>query len=486
MTTTVDRVAALADLVPPRWDPEVEEALMGSLLDKPGEVWPLVVGRVLPEDFHDPRIAKVWEVVSSLITAGVAINLESVTAALRDAGAAAAVGAPRFLYELTARATTGVWAEQWVKDLLRASAVRRVQRSALNTLWASSQGTYEDVVKEAVGIEKALSERATVDEAVAMSASIEEFTASLGKDADRSITGHTTGFVELDTLLGGLGDGQMITLAARPRLGKTSLGLAMLVAAAKDLVARGERGVCLFVSIEMPIRDINRRLISQLASVTEATLKSPSTISKDALDRAHAAAHALHDLPIYIHDKLEWLHDLRALLYRMRLRHGRVRLVMIDYLQLLRAKLDRRDANREQEVAEISRTLKALAKEFDCPIVPLAQLNRSCETRPGKDKRPMLSDLRESGAVEQDSDVVMFIYRDEVYRPDTEDKGIAEIIVAKQRSGPSDTVRLRFEGHFTRFSDLRAAVERPSREEEDSFPEVPSGEGIEVAYEDSP
>jgi replicative DNA helicase len=839
VSASVDRIDALADLIPPRWDQEVEEALAGSLLDRPGEVWPRCVGRILDEDFHDARIAKVWEVSARLCAAGVTLTLESVSSALREAGAYSAVGGARFLHELVAKAATGVWAEQWVEDLLRTASVRRVQRAALRTLYASAQGSYEDVVKEAAAIEKALTERATLEEAVSMRAGMEEFTDSLGEDAALETTGRTTGSKSLDKLLGGLGDGQMITIAARPGMGKaqpldaavltprgfvrmgdlrvgdrvigsdgkphrvtgvypqgprpvyrvvtndgatteccdehlwftqtrnerrrgskgsvkslatiretlktergtranhhipvvkavefndsgdrpvppyllglllgdgclttgcvlfcnpepdlrarfaahlppsditveadeltlrvrraqrtnersetaqrlasiglhgtdcygkfipqayllasvaerlellrglldtdgyvvdsgqcveystssarlaedvaflarslggivtdnphvpsytvggarresaavshrmcirfpnklvpvssakhrarwredidavqgryldrvepaglkecqciavdvpdhlyvtdgfilthnTSLALGMLVAAGQDLHARDEEGVCLFVSVEMPRKEINRKAVSQLAGVTESALKHPRSLSSEVMDRVTSSANALAQLPIYVHDKVEWLHDLRSLLYRMRLKHKRLRLVVIDYLQLMRAKLDRRDANREQEVAEVSRSIKSFAKEFACPFLALSQLNRGCETRPGKNKRPMLADLRESGSLEQDSDVVMFVYRDEIYNKDTEDKGIAEIIVAKQRSGPTDTVRLAFVKQYTRFADL--AVELPmggrtdETEADDAFPEVPPQDagGIETEWE---
>ena len=144
--------------------------------------------------------------------------------------------------------------------------------------------------------------------------------------------------------------GAETTLAARPAMGKTSLGLGMLVAAGKDLVARNEEGVCLFVSIEMPRVEIVRRLTSQLTGVTEAELKSPGSLPSETIDRVSAVANELAHLPIYIHDATYWLHDLKSLLYRMRLKHKRLRLVVIDYLQLMRAKLDRKESNREQEV----------------------------------------------------------------------------------------------------------------------------------------
>jgi len=476
-------IESIADIIPPRWDQEVEEALAGALLDKPEEVWPRVVGRVLPEDFHDPRVAKVWEVATGLLSANITLTIGTMARALREAGAHDAVGGARFLHELIAHAAASVWAEQWMEDLLRAAAVRRIQRAALRTLMASAQGSYEDVVKEASSMETVIAERATIEDAVSMSDGVTELMNLIVDGSSLETIGRTTGFKSLDELLGGYSDGQMITLAARPAMGKTSLGLGMLVAAGKDLVARNEEGVCLFVSIEMPRVEIVRRLTSQLTGVTEAELKSPGSLPSETIDRVSAVANELAHLPIYIHDATYWLHDLKSLLYRMRLKHKRLRLVVIDYLQLMRAKLDRKESNREQEVAEVSRSIKSFAKEFKCPFLALAQLNRGCETRPGKNKRPMLADLRESGSLEQDSDVVMFIYRDEVYNKDTEDKGIAEVIVAKQRSGPTDTVRLRFARHITRFMDLQSEMFDGNSFKEVP-PEEPTHDGIETAWED--
>lgn len=492
---SIERLESLADLVPPRWDQEVEEALAGALLDRPGTVWPRVVGRILDEDFHDARIAKVWEVSARLCAAGVTLTLESASSALREAGAYSAVGGARFLHELVAKAATGVWAEQWVEDLLRTAAVRRVQRAALRTLMASAHGSYENVVQEAAGIEKALNERVTVAEPKTLSACADEF-ADAQDSSPQDVARVSTGFLALNALLGGFSEGQLVTIAARPAMGKTSLGLAMLLAIGRHIKAQSEEGVCLFVSLEMPYPELFRRMISQMTGIPEYVLKNIKGAEKDDREKVKSsttpAANELKTLPILIQDSLEWLHDLQSTLYRLRLRHKRVSCVVIDYLQLVRARLDRRDATREQEVAEVSRTLKKLAKEFKCPILALSQLNRACESRPNK--RPMLADLRESGAVEQDSDVVMFVYRDEVYRSDSADRGIAEIIVAKQRSGPIGTARLNFESSCTRFTDKFDEIHStrevtPMRGESihqfsEVPPEEPTRDGIETAWED--
>ncbi len=208
----------------------------------------------------------------------------------------------------------------------------------------------------------------------------------------------------------------------------------------------------LFFSLEMPRIELANRLMCADARIDQSRLRS-NLLTQDDVTALTASANKLHSLPIYIDDSGDLtLLELRAKARRIKSERD-MSLIVIDYLQLMKASRERMDS-REREISEISRGLKGLAKELDVPIIALSQLNRGCETRPGKDKRPMLADLRESGAIEQDADVVMFIYRDEVYNRDTEDKGIAEIIIAKQRNGPTDTIRLRFIRELTKFENL--------------------------------
>ncbi len=208
----------------------------------------------------------------------------------------------------------------------------------------------------------------------------------------------------------------------------------------------------LVFSLEMPRVELANRLMCAEARVDQSRLRS-NLLTQDEVTALTSAANKLHSLPMYIDDSGDLtLLELRSKARRIKNERD-MSLIIIDYLQLMKASRDKMES-REREISEISRGLKSLAKELDVPIIALSQLNRACETRPGKDKRPMLADLRESGAIEQDADVVMFIYRDEVYNRDTEDKGIAELIIAKQRNGPTDTVRLRFIRELTKFENL--------------------------------
>jgi replicative DNA helicase len=290
------------------------------------------------------------------------------------------------------------------------------------------------------------------------------------------VTGLETGFTGLDRLCSGLHRGDLYVVAARPGMGKTAfvLNLAVNVAAPKSVRAPQEgepyfeapieqpgHGV-LFCSLEMPREQLAARLLAAEARVNMSAIRSGRPLREDWPKLTDAAAR-LSRLPLWIDDTPALtLLDLRAKIRRLQAEIQRgdahvpaqgLGLVAVDYLQLMQG---RRDAqSREQEISELSRGLKALAKELQVPVIALSQLNRAVETRTTKDKRPQLSDLRESGAIEQDSDTIVFIYRDEYYfRESTEKKGVAELIVAKQRNGPTGTIETRFTDAYTRFDNL--------------------------------
>jgi replicative DNA helicase len=284
-----------------------------------------------------------------------------------------------------------------------------------------------------------------------------------------AITGMPSGFVELDRRMSGLHPGDLYIVAARPGMGKTSfvLNMAVNIAQPRRIVQDGNEferpgyGVAFF-SLEMPREQLASRLLASEGRVDVSKIRSGQIKGEDWHKLTEAAA-MLGRTPLWLDDTPAIsLLDLRAKLRRLQAevsrdlgdgpRAEKLGIVMIDYLQLMSG---RRDAgSREQEISEISRGLKQLAKEMKVAVVALSQLNRAVETRTTKDKRPQLSDLRESGAIEQDADAIMFIYRDEYYFEDSPDQGIAEIIVAKQRNGPTGKVRVRFESAYTRFDNL--------------------------------
>jgi len=268
------------------------------------------------------------------------------------------------------------------------------------------------------------------------------------------ITGISTGFTDLDTETAGLQRGDLIIVAGRPSMGKTSF--AMNIA---EHIAVQQKGTVAVFSLEMPKEHLVLRMLASMARVNAGKMRSGQLESID-FEHLTDAAGNLVDSRLFINDSMDvTLMDLRSQLRRMR-REGPVDLVVIDYLQLMRGRADL--DNRAQEISEISRGLKGLAKEMDCPVIALSQLNRSLEQR--TNKRPMLSDLRESGAIEQDADVIFFVYREEVYLRNDESakgkerynevKGKAEIIIGKQRNGPVGAVAMAFQGEYTRFANL--------------------------------
>ncbi|MGH7248594.1 MAG: replicative DNA helicase, partial [Pseudomonadota bacterium] len=262
------------------------------------------------------------------------------------------------------------------------------------------------------------------------------------------VTGVPTGFTDLDRITAGLQPADLVVIAARPSMGKTALALNIAAYAATE--AEPRRGVAFF-SLEMSKEQLALRMLCSEARVNSAKARSGFLGERDFPKLAEAAG-MLADAPIFIDDSSDTSAiTLKAKCRRLaRERGSNLGLIMVDYMQLMRSA--RPGESREKEIAEISRSLKALAKELKVPVIALSQLNRQVETRP--DRRPLLADLRESGAIEQDADVIAFIYRDEMYRgKESKTPGIAEIIVAKQRNGPTDTVQLTYLGEYTRFEN---------------------------------
>jgi replicative DNA helicase len=245
----------------------------------------------------------------------------------------------------------------------------------------------------------------------------------------------------------GLQPGDLVIVAGRPSMGKTSLALNM----AENVALDTGLPVAVF-SMEMASTQLTMRLLGSVGRLDQHKMRT-GRLEDDDWERLTHALGRLNEAPIYI-DEGAALNsfDIRARARRLSRQCGKLGLIVIDYLQLMSAPGGRQSENRATEISEMSRSLKALAKELDVPVVALSQLNRSVEQRP--DKRPVMSDLRESGAIEQDADLILFIYRDEVYNPDTPDKGVAEIIIAKQRNGPIGRVRLTFLGEYTRFENF--------------------------------
>lgn len=267
------------------------------------------------------------------------------------------------------------------------------------------------------------------------------------RDNPSDVTGVPTGFADLDSMTSGLQPGDLVIVAGRPSMGKTAFSLNM----AENVALDTGLPVAVF-SMEMAATQLAMRMIGSVGRLDQHRMRTGRLEDEDWV-RLTTALGRLNDAPIFIDEGAGLTSfDLRARARRLHRQCGKLGLIVVDYLQLMSAPANRQGENRATEISEISRSLKSLAKELDVPVVALSQLNRSVEQRP--DKRPVMSDLRESGAIEQDADVILFIYRDEVYNPDSPDKGTAEIIIAKQRNGPIGRVRLTFLGEHTRFENF--------------------------------
>lgn len=263
------------------------------------------------------------------------------------------------------------------------------------------------------------------------------------KSHSKGITGIASGYKKLDALSSGFQNSDFVILAARPSMGKTALALTIATNAAKNGVTVG------FFSLEMSAEQLTLRILSAESGIAHHNIRNATISSEEWVSLTNTAAH-LAEMKLFIDDTaMMSIMDLRAKARKLKMEHG-LQFLVIDYLQLLHS--SKRHENRHQEVSQISRSLKALAKELAIPILSLSQLSRAVESR--MDKRPMLSDLRESGAIEQDADLIMFLYRDIVYNTDTENPALSELIVGKQRNGPTGTVYLSFSKELTKFEDL--------------------------------
>ncbi len=264
------------------------------------------------------------------------------------------------------------------------------------------------------------------------------------RDNPSDITGVPTGYHDLDQRTSGLQGGDLVIIAGRPSMGKTALALNI----AEHVAVENRLPVAVF-SMEMSGTQLAMRMLGSIGHLDQHKLRT-GRLTDDDWNRLTNAVGKLHDAPIHIDESaaINAL-ELRARSRRLHRQYGKLGLIVIDYLQLMSSTGDSEDENRATQISAMSRSLKALAKELDVPVVALSQLNRGLEQRPNK--RPLMSDLRESGAIEQDADLILFIYRDEVYNDSTPDKGVAEIIIGKQRNGPIGTVKLTFLGEYTRF-----------------------------------
>jgi len=441
---------------------EAEQSVLGAMLLSDRTHYAFVIEEGLKvEDFYRERHREVYESMLALFTAGESIDVLTVTEHLRSRGRLDSAGGQAEIDALTA-AVPAVGNLRQYAQIVRDRALLRRLLTASYEIQASVHG-HEAPARELVEwAERAVLEVAHDDRQKDFRLVGEVLHAEVRKWQElsaegRSLTGTPSGFADLDSITGGFQPGNLIIIAARPSMGKSALvtNMAENVALSKD----HRRPVALF-SLEMSEAELAQRFIASQASIKGDDLRKGRLRDEAKWKRVLRTAGEYDAAPLYVDDSSDiGIMDVRAKARRLHQQamaeYGGLGLVIVDYLQLMRA--DSRIENRVQQVGEMSRGLKILARELNVPVIALSQLSRGVESR--TDKRPMLSDLRESGQIEQDADLVMFIYRDEYYFPETTDKpGEAELIIAKHRNGGLGDVPLTFQNEYPRFLGLQRAA----------------------------
>ncbi len=431
---------------------EAEQSVLGGvLLDNTSLNH--IVDIVKAGDFYRPAHGAVFETILKLTEKGEPVDEVTVTNALREAGKLELAGGPAGVTSLVERIPTAANIVSYAKIVREKSIARKLISAATEIVsdGYEDSGDIDGMLDKAERIIFEINDSRDRRGLVHAKDIVKEAFRRIEKLYERreAVTGVPTGFDELDKMTAGLQPSDLLILAARPAVGKTALALSL----AANSAIRHKKSVAVF-SLEMSKEQLVMRLLCSEGRI-DGTRMRGGFLSENDWPRLARAAGSISEAPLLIDDSgVLTVLDLRAKCRRLK-SDNMLDLIIIDYLQLMQGppNID----SREQQISAISRGLKQLAKELNVPIMALSQLNRGVEQR--QDKRPMTSDLRETGAIEQDADIIMFIYRDEVYNPETTDKGVAEIIIAKQRNGPTGTVKLKFFNEYTRYENLAVGRE---------------------------
>ena len=432
---------------------EAEQSVLGGLL-LDNASWDRIADRLAGEDFyrHDHRL--IFQHVSRLIEQSRPADAITVFEALQTSGKAGEAGGLAYLNALAQNTPSAANIRRYAEIVRERAVLRRlvsvgeeVAAAALNPQGRDAKQLLDEAEAKVFQIaEQGARDRGGLVKLEPLLTRVVQRIQELFERASPSdVTGVPSGFTDLDAKTAGFQEGDLIIIAGRPSMGKTALALNIGQHVAIDL----GMPVAVF-SMEMASEQLAMRLLGSVGRIDAHRLRTGRLTDED-WPKLSEAMERMHTAPLHI-DETPALNalELRARARRLAREYGKLGLIIVDYLQLMSA--SSMGENRATEISEISRSLKSLAKELKVPVIALSQLNRTVEQR--TDKRPVMSDLRESGAIEQDADVILFIYRDEVYNPDSPDKGIAEIILGKQRNGPIGRVQLRFGGEYTRFDNL--------------------------------
>lgn len=429
-------------------DPAAEQSVIGSMImDR--EAITIASEIITGEDFYSRQYGVIFDAMVELNDANKPVDPVTLQAKLVEKGVSPEISSLEFLKEILDTVPTAANIRHYANIVADRSTARKLIRlndEISNECYAGNQ-PLEQILDDTEKRVFQIVQNRNVDDYIPINKIVMNAMNHIETvyKAKGNVTGQATGFYELDYKTAGLQNSDLILVAARPSMGKTALVLNM----AQHMAFKNKKNVAIF-SLEMSKEQLVNRLFSLESHVDAQRLRTGSLTDSDWKALIESAGNIGQSNLIIDDTPSISISELRSKCRKYKLEHG-LDIVMIDYLQLMSASGGRSSDSRQQEISEISRSLKALARELNVPVVALSQLSRAVESRP--DKRPMLSDLRESGAIEQDADVVMFIYRDDYYHKDTEKKGIAEIIIAKQRNGPIGTVELIWLPELTKFAN---------------------------------
>ena len=444
----------LALRVPPH-SVEAEQSLLGGLL-LDNQAWDKIADLVKQHDFYRDDHRRIFRHIGKLVEAGKPADVVTVTESIEGSEDKDKTGGVAYLGSLAQNTPSALNIRRYA-ELVRERAVQRnlarvatdIAETALNPSGKDVGQLLDEAETRILEVGESGARTTKGFEAIqpVLGRVMERIDEPYHRDNPSDVTGVPTGFIDLDERTAGLQAGDLVIIAGRPSMGKTAFALNI----AEHVAVDNGLPVAVF-SMEMGGTQLAMRMLGSISRVDQHKMRT-GRLNDEEWQKLSSAMGKLHEAPIHI-DETAALNamELRSRARRLRRQCGKLGLIVIDYLQLM-SSTGGQTENRATEISEISRGLKALAKELECPVVALSQLNRALEQR--QDKRPMMSDLRESGAIEQDADVILFIYRDEVYYPDKqESKGRAEVIIGKQRNGPIGKIDLAFLGQYTRFENL--------------------------------
>ncbi|HUU72982.1 MAG TPA: replicative DNA helicase [Burkholderiales bacterium] len=432
---------------------EAEQSVLGGLL-LDNTTWERIADFLTESDFYRADHRQIYHHITRLIEVNRPADAITVSESLESTKELEGVGGLAYIGALAQNTPSAANIRRYAEIVRERAVMRKLAETATNI----AESAYNPMGREpaqlldeaesrifAISEQGARTRQGFVEMQPVLTEVVERIDLLYNRDNPSDVTGVPTGFADLDRMTSGFQPGDLIIVAGRPSMGKTALALNM----AEHVALDAGLPVGIF-SMEMSATQLAMRLLGAIGKLDQHKLRT-GRLAEDDWRRLTDAVGRLSEAPIHI-DETAALNalELRARARRLHRQYGQLGMIVIDYLQLMSA--SSHGENRATEISEISRSLKALSKELNVPVVALSQLNRSLEQRPNK--RPVMSDLRESGAIEQDADVILFIYRDEVYNPDSPDKGGAEVIIGKQRNGPIGTVMLTFQGAFTRFANF--------------------------------